>query len=183
MSKKISAFLAEYKTKKTIEEKDECVKKYMNNNYVPYDKKADVANAIADTAYHRVEIDKDGNERKVLHVDSIARYMLTCMSVVDLYTNIERQRIGGNMLDDFNALMSVGALDLIIKNLDPSELKEFKMVVQMACDDLMTNEYENHAFISKQVERFGKLVGNFISPLLSQLDMSKVEEILGKFNS
>ena len=183
MSKKMNAFLVEYKTKKTVEEKEECVKKYMKNEYVPYDKKADVANAIADTSYHRIETDKDGNERKVFHADSIARYMLMCMAMVDLYTTIERQKIGGNMLDDFNAMNSNGALDLILKNIDPSEIKEFKMVIQMACDDLMTNEYENHAFISKQVERFGELIGTVIAPFLSQLDTSKIEEIMGKISS
>jgi len=178
MSKKINAFLAEYKTRKTVEDKEECVKKYMKNEYVPYDKKADVANAIADASYHQTELDKDGNERRVFHANSIARYMLTCMAIVDLYTDIDRPKIDGNMLDDFNALNSNGALNFIIKNIEPSELKEFKMVVQMACDDLLANEYESHAFISKQVNRFGELVGTIIEPLLQQVDMEKVEQMI-----
>ena len=99
------------------------------------------------------------------------------MSMVELYTDIERSKVKGSMLDDFNALNGSGVLDLIVQNVDDRELKEFNMVLQLVYDDLMTNEYELHSFIGKQTERFGELLGAILLPVLSQLDLDKVAEI------
>lgn len=181
MSKNISAFLAEYKTKKTDEDKINYVKSHVIDEYIPYEKKVDFASAIVQSSYYEdEEPDTDDNSHKVFHVDSVAKYMLTCMALVDLFTDIERQRGDGNILNDFNALNKARIFDLIIQCIDPQELKEFRMILQMECDDLIANEYENHAFISKQVERFGSLIGTIIQPLLSQLDTNKLEEIMSK---
>lgn len=180
MATKISAFMTVYKNKKTDEEKKELVKKHLNNKYIPLEKKSDVANAIVKNSYwHKETI--DGEERQILHIDSIANYMLKCMALVDLYTDLERNKLDGKMLEDFNTLNEYGVLDLIIQNINQRELKEFNMVLQMTQDDVIANEFENHAFISKQVERFGKLIGTVLSPVVSQLDLKQVQEVIDQF--
>ena len=181
MSIKLSAFLTAYKFRKSDDEKEEIIKKHILNEYVPFEKKADVAKAIVETSYHQKIKDKYGNERTVLHVDSVGKFMLTCMAMLDLFTDIERSKGDGKMLEEFNALNSLGIFDMIINNLDQRELKEFNMVLQLTSDDFMTNEYENHAFITEQVERFGELIGATLSPVLAQLDTDKIEEIIDKF--
>lgn len=174
---KLQSFLNSLKVKKTPEEVASFVKEHMKNEYIPYEKKADVAKAIIDASCWIKDKDENGNTKKVFHIDSVAKYMLTCMSMVELYTDIERSKVKGNMLDDFNALNRSGVLDLVVQNIDDRELKEFNMVLQLTYDDLMTNEYELHSFIGKQTERFGELLGAILLPVLSQLDLDKVADI------
>ena len=181
MAINLSSFMATYKHKKTDEEREAFVKEHIVREYVPYEQKADVAKAIVDVCFWRTYKDSSGVERKELYVDSISKYMLICMAIVDLYTDITRQKVEGKMLEDFNTLNKYNVIDLIISLINERELKEFNMVVQMTCDDLMTNEYENHAFIAKQVDRFGELVGAILSPVISQLDMGKIEGLIKEF--
>ena len=172
--------MTKYKMKKTDEERLQFVKEYIKNEYVPFETKADVAKAIVDTSYKKKK-KIDGNKRKVLHVDSVANYMLKCMALVDLYTNIERQKNEGKMLEDFNTLNGSGILDMIIQSINPRELKEFNMVLQMTQDDVIANEFENHAFISQQIERFGQLIGTALSPVIAQLDFEQIEKVIDQF--
>lgn len=169
----VTDFMNKFNSKKTDDEKLKLVKHYIKNEYIPYEKKADYASLVVDSSYWVVN-----DEEKTLHVNSVAKHMLACMAVVELFTDIERDKDKDTMLDSFNALNGSGALDLIINNIDERELKEFNMVLQMTCDDVITNEYENHAFIIKQVDRFGKLIGNAIVPVLSTLDTEKIEELI-----
>ena len=175
---KLSTFMTLFNSKKTEDEKVDLIQKYIKSEYVPYEEKVNTANAIADIAYWQTETQVDGTETKSLHVDSTAKYMLTCMATVDLFTNIERQKKDGKMLEDFKLLNSSGILDLIVQKIDQRELKEFNMILQFVCDDLITNEYENHAFISKQVNRFGRLIGASIAPVLESLDMEQIVNMI-----
>lgn len=175
---KLTAFMTMYKTKKTPEKQAEFIKEHVKNNYIPYEKKADVAKAIVKASYYQRTKNRGEIEREEFHIDSVAKYMLTCLSMVDLYTDIERSKNEGKSLEEFNTLNGSGVLDLIIQNIDDRELKEFNMVLQMTCDDLMANEYENHAFIRAQVDRFGTLISTALSPILEGLDLDKVKELI-----
>lgn len=172
--------MTKFNIKKTEEEKLQMVREHILDQYVPFEKKADIAKAIVDNSYWRNE-KIDGEKRKVLHIDSVANYMLKCMAIVDLYTDIERQKGDGKMLEDFNTLNGSGVLDFIIQSISQRELKEFNMILQMTQDDVIANEFENHAFISQQVERFGKLVGTALSPVISQLDIGQIEKVIDQF--
>lgn len=180
MSIKITTLLAQCNVRKSNEEKLQIVKKYIKNEYVPYEKKADIAKAIIDNSYYKDEIGLDGKSHRILYVNSVAKYMLTCMSIVDLYTTIERSTGDGKMLEDFNKLNESGILDLVIQSVDERELKEFNMVLQMTSDDVMANEYENHAFISKQLDRFGEIFRVVVSPVLENIDLDKVKEVMAQ---
>ena len=71
-------------------------------------------------------------------------------------------------------------MDVIFSAIPEDELKEFKMIVDFETNDAIANEYENHAFIRSQVERFGTLIGNVIEPILSTIDLDKVKEVIEK---
>ena len=180
MAIKITALMTAFKFRKTDEEKEKMIKEHILHEYIPYEKKIAVAKAIADASYWRTEKTPDGKENKYLYIDSTAKYMLTCMSVVKLFTNIECQQGDGKVLEDFNTLNSSGILDIIIQNVDEKELKEFRMILDMICGDIINNEFENHAFISKQVNRFGELIGTALMPIISQLDLDKIKEIVNE---
>jgi hypothetical protein len=74
-------------------------------------------------------------------------------------------------------------LDLIISKIDDRERKEFQMLLEFACDDLLVNEYEPHAFIRNQVDRFGDIVGMAILPALEGLDIEKVKTVIEQFSN
>lgn len=177
---KLTPFMTMYKTKRTPEKQVEFIKEHVKNDYVPYEKKADVAKAIVKASYYQRTKNRGEIEREELHIDSVAKYMLTCLSMVDLYTDIERSKNEGKSLEEFNTLNGSGVLDLIIQNIDDRELKEFNIVLQMTCDDLMANEYENHAFIRAQVERFGSLISTALSPLIEKLDVEEIKKIISE---
>ena len=56
------------------------------------------------------------------------------------------------------------------------------MLLDFACDDLLANEYEPHAFIREQVERFGSLFGAIVAPAIENIDVSKIEEVMNKIS-
>lgn len=171
---KLTSFMSVLKTKKTPEDRAEYIKEHIKNEYIPYEKKADTAKAIVKTAFYQ----KDG-DREVFKVDSVAKYMLICISILDLYTTIERNTgRNGNMLEEFNQLNAAGIFDILIQHIDQRELKEFHMVLDMVESDEMTNNYEPHAFIQSQVERFGTLIGATLEPVLKSLDINQICEMV-----
>ena len=111
---KIAPFITLYKTKKTPDDQVEFVKEHIKADYVPFEKKADIAKAITQASYYVKEKDINNNEIQKFRADSVAKYMLTCMALIDLYTDIERNKNEGKMLEDFNKLNEHGIFDVII---------------------------------------------------------------------
>lgn len=179
MSITLKSFLKGFDDLQNTDDKNNYVVSHVNNVYIPYEQKTQVCLAIADTCFWNLEKDSSGNEVKVFHVDSVAKYMVTCVSVIDLYTDIHRdKKSGGDMLSDFNELNKRGIIDMVIQNIDKREIKEFNMVLEFVCQDVYTNEYENHAFIGKQVVRFADIVGNIISSIMGDVDMDQLKSFL-----
>ena len=172
---KIDTFLKLYSTKKTEEEKTAAIAQIMNNAHIGYADKVDRVGIIAKNSYHVKEAGADGVEREVFRQNSAAKYMLYSLTLVDLYTTLEidfKQSL--ELFEKINGEV----LDMIIMSIDERERKEFQMLLDFACDDLLVNEYEPHAFIRGQVERFGSLFGTIIAPVIENIDVSKIEEVL-----
>ena len=172
---KIDTFLKLYETKKTDDEKAKAIKQIMKNNRVSYSDKVDRAGIIAKNSYHVKQRDVDGTEREVFEQNSAAKYMLYSLTLVDLYTTLEidfKQSL--ELFEKINGEI----LDMIIMSIDERERKEFQMLLEFACDDLLVNEYEPHSFIREQVERFASLFGTIIAPVIENLDIDKIEEVL-----
>lgn len=182
MSIKFQEFLKEYMNKETQEDKENLIKEYIHHKYIPYEKKVTMAKAIADNSYWSEETMPDGTTEKILHVDSTAKYMMVGIAIVKLFTDIDLQSDNGTMLDDYNILNEFGIMNLIIQNVDDYDLREFKMILEMVCDDIITNEYENHAYITKQIYRFGNLIGTALAPVVGNLDADRIEEFIKKIN-
>lgn len=172
---KIDTFIALYKTKKTDEDKLNAVKQIMKNKRVSYADKVDQAGIIAKNSYHQKQKDINGEEREVFFQNSAAKYMLYSLTLVDLYTTLDIDF--KKALEQFEELNGE-ILDNIINLIDERERKEFQMLLEFACDDLLVNEYEAHAFIREQVERFSNLFGTILVPVLENIDVDKIEEVM-----
>ena len=176
---KIDTFLKLYETKKTDDKKAEAIKQIMKNNRVSYSDKVDRAGIIAKNSYHVKQRDVNGTEREVFEQNSAAKYMLYSLTLVDLYTTLEidfKQSL--ELFEKINGEI----LDMIIMSIDERERKEFQMLLEFACDDLLVNEYEPHSFIREQVERFANLFGTIIGPVIENIDIDKIEEVLKQIN-
>lgn len=176
---KVDTFLKLYNTKKTEEEKTATIAQIMNNTHIGYADKVDRAGIIAQNSYHVKETGVDGVEREVFRQNSAAKYMLYSLTLVDLYTTLEidfKQSL--ELFEKINGEI----LDMIIMSIDERERKEFQMLLDFACDDLLVNEYEPHAFIREQVERFGSLFGAIVAPVIENIDVSKIQEVMNKIS-
>ena len=176
---KIDIFLKLYNTKKTEDDKAMAIAQIMKNEHVSYADKVDRAGIIAHNSYHMKETGTDGVEREVFRQNSAAKYMLYSLTLVDLYTTLE---IDFKQSLELYEKINGEILDMIIMSIDERERKEFQMILDFACDDLLTNEYEPHAFIREQVERFGNLFGAIVVPAIENIDVSKIEEVLKKIS-
>lgn len=172
---KIDTFVKLFSTKKTEEEKSDAINQVMKHENISYSDKVDRASLIARHSYYTKEKDINGVENEVFKQNSAAKYMLYSLTMVDLYTNIDidyKQSI--ECFEKINGEI----LDRIIGAIDERERKEFRMLLDFACDDIITNEYEPHAFLRNQVNRFGELIGASLAPVLESVDMNKLEEIV-----
>ncbi len=176
---KIDMFLKLYESKQTPESKKKLVADHVKNIQVKYSDKVDRAGIIAKHSYYEKQVGADGVEREVFRQNSAAKYMLYYLTLVDLYTDLEVDF--KESLDTFEKING-SILDTIISYIDDRELKEFQMLLDFACDDILTNEYEMHSFIKNQVERFGSLFGNIVAPALQGLDLGKIEELIEQLN-
>lgn len=175
---RIDTFVALFKSKKTDDEKTDAIAKIMKKNeHISYADKVDRVGAIAKNSYHSKKKDANGSEYEVFEQNSAAKYMLYSLTLVDLYTDLDVDF--KQSLEQFEKINGE-ILDGIMSAIDNRELKEFQMLLEFACDDLMVNEYEPHSFIRSQVDRFGELIGNIIVPALENLDVNKIEEVMNK---
>lgn len=166
----VAGFCKEYNDAKSNEVKEMIINKVMNEQYIPYEKKIAFCENIIKSSHYR----KDKNENKKLHISSTTKYLLYCLEIVRRYTNIEVDLT--DVINEFNLLNKYGLIDEIASRISEKELKEFKWILDMVENDMLQNEYEIHAFIGKQVDRFGELTGLLLKPVIEQLN-EKIENI------
>jgi len=174
---RIDTFVTLYNARKTADDKADAINKIMKNEHIGYADKVDRVGIIAKDSYHTKKKDVNGVEREVFEQNSAAKYMLYSLTLVDLYTDLEIDY--KKCLEQFEKLNGE-ILDGIINSIDERERKEFQMLLEFACDDLLVNEYELHSFIREQIDRFGELIGTLIAPALENLDIGKIEEVMNK---
>ena len=162
----VEDFCKKYNDTNVREAKEALAKNIMNPHYVSYEMKITICEKIIENTYYE-KIEKNGIKTKKLHVNSPAQYMLYCLWMVKQYTYIKVDF--KNSIKEFNLLNECALLDLIFAQIPERELNEFRMVLDMVENDVMQNEYETHAFISNQVERFGELTGRLMEPALNRL--------------
>ncbi len=156
---KIETFVKLFSTKKNDEDKENAVAQIMKNVHISFADKANSARLIAKESYHVKRKDADDKEIEVFQQNSAAKYMLYSLTLVDLYTILEVDY--KKALEQFE-LINGEILNMIFDSINNEERTEFKMLLDFACDDILVNEYEIHAFIREQVDRFSFIFGEII---------------------
>lgn len=164
--------------------KENFVKSIMNPHYVPYEKKIAICEKIIESSYYKTT-EIDGVTTRKLHVNSPTQYILYHLYLVKEYTHIDVKF--NNVLEEFNLLNKSDVIDLICGLISEKEYKEFRVLLDMIESDVMQNEYETHAFITGQVERFADLFGHVALPALEKIgealdnmDESTIDKFVNK---
>lgn len=134
--------------------------------YVSFGEKCDLAERIVNAA----SLDANKN----INVNSRSRYLLYTLNIINVYTKIRIDFT--DIINEYDILNKHGLISEIFKYIPQQEITEFETVLNMTLDDFMTNTYENHAFISNQIDRFSKLFNTTLSPVIEQLN-EKIENM------
>lgn len=161
-------------------------------SYIPISVKDAIAIVITDRTMFEQEgyADENGETkfRKTdnIHVNSFVQYMLFVREVIEKYTNLICSD-DANFMIDYDLLKSSGLLDKLMigeiidrKEIPPlipiSEISEIRTLIDMHKSDIMQNMYEPHAYVSRQVERFGTLINTLIEPFMEAVQ-KKIADI------
>lgn len=162
--------------------KDEFKKRYVDEklkviSYLPFNNKLELCNRIVNSTSFKTDV---LTNNKQIHISSTTRYFLYCRAIIETYTNLGNNSDDTNWLEEYDLLASSGVLDVIISSKDSKiperELIEFKSLLDMTYSDFLTNNYETHAFVSNQFDKFSIIANGLLSPLVDKLQ-SKLEDI------
>ena len=167
--------------------------------YVPFVMKDTLAQKLVDVTTYKYEdyTKEDGNigrrKTNVVHVNSVAEYLLFCRLVIENYTNLTIETEG--FFEEYDLLKQSGLLDKLMVGTETvaplipiSELSELRSICQMKKDDALTNYANPQSYISAQVERFAMLSGIVLKPTLDKIanylenmDDKDIEKLANKF--
>ena len=164
----IKAFCKKYNALKSAQAKGALIAKIMKqDNYVPFVMK----DALMTNVVKCTMLDKETGNIKV---NSSAEYLLLIRVFIEQYTYLKVETPG--FYEEYDELVKSGLFDLLIvgnENVEPliprAEITEFKNLLNLKKNDLMTNQYEPHAFITGQVDRFVKLGEATLTPVIDAI--------------
>lgn len=164
----IKAFCKKYNDLKSTQAKGALIASILKKDmYVPFVMK----DALMSNIVKCTMLDKETGNIKV---NSSAEYLLLIRVFIEQYTYLKVETPG--FFEEYDELVKSGLFDLLIvgnENIEPliprAEITEFKNLLNLKKNDLMTNQYEPHAFITCQVDRFIKLGKATLSPVVDAI--------------
>lgn len=163
----VKEFCKKYNSLSNEQIKASLIKDIIKSHYVSYEMKITICEKIVENSYY-ITLEKNGTKIKKFHSNSPIRYMLYCLNLIKYYTYIDVDF--SNSLEEFNLLNKFDLFNIIYNEIPEREFKEFGMILDMVENDVVQNEYETHAFISNQLDRFSELIGFFIKPAINQFN-------------
>lgn len=129
---KLDTFLSLFDQKEKKKQGAEFLATHVKKDvYIPIEKKKELAISIIELSMKE-------------YADSILKYILTCITFFDVYTDITRSSVDNDhhekLLSDFNKINERRIFDMLIGLVDDREFKEFNMVLQMVTDDFIVNK-------------------------------------------
>lgn len=167
----IKTFCEEYSNRVN----DTLKKQYIKDNleitpYLSFVKK----DALISNLLKATMIDKETGNVKV---NSSAEYLLMTRILIENYTNLTVETEG--FYEEYDELKKSGLFDILIitdeRNgrcslIPAEEIAEFKFLLAQKKNDIFTNRYEIHSFITEQVDRFKALGEATLTPLMDILN-------------
>lgn len=192
---KIKEFCREYSNRVDKLKGDYLKENLKITTYLPFIKKDALAQNIVNATTYRFEnyTKEDGTtgRRKTnqIQINSTAQMLLFYRVIIENYTNLEVETEG--FYEEYDVLNESGVLFELTADFEghPSliparEISELRGMVDLKQRDIMTNQYEIHAYISNQIERITEIGSIVLKPVLDKLatelesmDDSKIEKL------
>ena len=171
----IKTFCKEYSNRATNALKEQYIKDNLEIvSYVPFVTK----DALISNLLKANMIDKETGNVKV---NSSAEYLLMTRILIENYTNLTVETEG--FFEEYDELKKSGLFNILLVGDDTTaplipyeEIAEFKHLLSIKRNDVLTNRYEIHSFIREQVDRFKALGEATLSPLMDVVS-KKLDEI------
>ena len=142
--------------------KEERMKKNLNvKQYVSFIDKVNLAERVVYHSTH--DFDQEGNVIGDITINSISKYLLHVMGIIDMYTDLYINY--NNLVEDYDLLNVNGMIHEIITLIGEKEIAECQMLLDMKLGDFMQNKLSVYSFVRDQVERFGTLSGITLSSI------------------
>lgn len=142
--------------------------------YVPFNKKV----TLIDNLTKITMIDKETGNVKV---NSIVEYLLLTRMFIENYTDLIIETEG--FYEEYDELKKSGLFNILLVGDDVTaplipvdEVAEFKYLLGLKRQDIMTNRYEIHSFITEQVDKFKALGEATLTPLTEAVN-KKLDDI------
>lgn len=148
-------------------------------SYIPLAKKISLVDKLIDVSMYEFEdyVKENGEKSRRrtdrIKVDSVVQYFLFCRTLIECYTNLERET--DNFFEEYDLLKSSGLLDrLIVGNEEKlplipiDEIAEMKSLVEMKQKDVITNYMNIQSFVSNQITRFDDIV-SALKPVIDNI--------------
>ena len=126
-------------------------------------------------------IDKNGDVK----VNTCKKYLMYIYVIFNHYTNIAVH--SDKWLEEFNLLSKAGLVEAVCQLMPENLITTLDSILKMKTDDMMTNYYEPHAFISNQVLKYAPLIHSVIDKFLGgvekiskEVDWNGLVEVLKK---
>lgn len=171
----IKTFCKEYNNRVN----DTLKKQYIKDNleiipYVSFVKK----DALISNLLKATMIDKETGNVKV---NSSAEYLLMTRILIENYTNLTVETEG--FFEEYDELKKSGLFNILLVGDDTTaplipyeEIAEFKHLLSIKRNDVLTNRYEIHSFITEQVDKFKTLGEATLTPFMETVS-KKLDEI------
>lgn len=171
----IKEFCEKYNNIANQKLKDDFIKSNVKiTPYVSFVKK----DALISNLLKATMIDKETGNVKV---NSSAEYLLKTRILIENYTNLTVETDG--FYEEYDELKKSGLFTILLMGDDNTaplipieEIAEFNHLLSIKRNDVFTNRYEIHSFITEQVDRFKALGEATLTPLMDVVS-KKLDEI------
>lgn len=113
--------------------------------------------------------DKNGN----IKINTCKKYIMYIYTIFNQYTNIAVH--SDKWMEEFNLLSKAGLVEAVCQLMPDNLITTLDSVLKMKTDDMMTNYYEPHAFISNQVVKYAPMIHGVIDKFLGGVEMISKE--------
>lgn len=150
----VTDFVNKYNSYKSDTAKSEYLNKTIKVvKYVSYASKVVFANQIVEQTHN---IDNG-----IVNINTAKQYALFIIGVISMYTNLE---FSDAPLSDYDLLDELGLIEVIIGMISDKEYQNTKLVLDMATNDFMTNNYGTvpplQKLIALLIESFSPVLDN-----------------------
>lgn len=145
-------------------DKEGYIKQRLAKNYIPYEEKIARCEQIINISSY-IEVD----EHKTYRVNTPIRLVLTSLTLINEYTDIDVDFTDGNFIKEYNMLESQGLIDQLLIQIPEREYKTWMTLLQMINEDKQENERSLISFFNDKFAAIEKILTTSVDTLIEKV--------------